>query len=126
LWVAWNNPGQLPPILSATLGALITTWTTFTPCFLWIFLGGPYIEILRGNEGLTTALSAVTAAVVGVVLNLAVWFGLHIIFPSANVVDWFAAAVCIVAFVGMMKWKWDIIPVVLGAGLIGLIYKMLL
>jgi chromate transporter len=122
----WNNPGQLPPILSATLGALITTWTTFTPCFLWIFLGGPYIEKLRGNEGLTTALSAVTAAVVGVVLNLAVWFGLHVIFPSANVVDWFAVGIGVVAFVGMTKWKWDIIPVVLGAGLMGLIFKMLL
>jgi chromate transporter len=122
----WNNPGPLPPILAATLGALVTTWTTFTPCFLWIFLGGPYIEKLRGNEGLTTALSAVTAAVVGVVLNLAVWFGLHVIFPSANVVDWFAVVVGLVAFAGMTKWKWDIIPVVLGAGLLGLVYRMVL
>ena len=64
---AWKDPGQLPPILSATFGALVTTWATFVPCFLWIFLGGPHIEQLRGNEGLTTALSAVTAAVVGVV-----------------------------------------------------------
>jgi hypothetical protein len=48
---AWNNPGQLPSILAATLGALVTTWTTFVPCFLWIFLGGPHIEELRGNEG---------------------------------------------------------------------------
>jgi chromate transporter len=121
----WNNPGQLSPILSATLGALVTTWTTFTPCFLWIFLGGPYIERLRGNEGLTTALSAVTAAVVGVVLNLAVWFGLHVIFPSPNGVDWFAVVVGVVAFAGMMKWKWDIIPVVLGAGFLGLVYRMI-
>jgi chromate transporter len=123
---AWNDPGQLPPILSATLGALVTTWTTFVPCFLWIFLGGPHIEQLRGNEGLTTTLSAVTAAVVGVVLNLAVWFGLHVIFPSANVVDWFAVFVGLAAFVAMIKWKLDIIPVVLGAGLFGLIFKMLL
>jgi chromate transporter len=122
---AWNNPGQLLPILSATLGALITTWATFVPCFLWIFLGGPHIEALRGNEGLTTALSAVTAAVVGVVLNLAVWFGLHVIFPSVNSIDWFAVVVGLAAFVGMTKWKWDIIPVVLGAGLAGLIFKML-
>jgi hypothetical protein len=68
-------------LLAATIGALVTTWTTFTPCFLWIFLGGPYIEKLRGHEALTTTLSAVTAAVVGVVLNLAVWLGLHVIFP---------------------------------------------
>src|SRR6516164_1720673 len=105
---AWDSPGQLPPILSATLGALVTTWTTFVPCFLWIFLGGPHIEALRGNEGLTTTLSAVTAAVVGVVLNLAVWFGLHVIFPSANVVDWFAVIVGLAAFVAMIKWKLDI------------------
>jgi chromate transporter len=121
----WNNPGQLPPIVSATLGALMTTWTTFTPCFLWIFLGGPYIERLRGNESLTTALSAVTATVVGVVLNLAVWFGLHVLFPSANVVDWFAVAVAMVAFAGLTKWKWDIIPVVCGAGLAGLVFNLL-
>ena len=123
---AWSNPGQLPPILSATLGALVTTWTTFVPCFLWIFLGGPHIEQLRGNEGLTTALSAVTAAVVGVVLNLAVWFGLHVVFPAANTIDWFAVVVGVAAFIGMNRWKWDIIPVVLGAGLVGLLFKMLI
>src|SRR6266480_4521473 len=77
---AWNQPGHLPPLVAATLGALITTWATFVPCFLWIFLGAPYIEKLRGNESLTFALSTVTAAVVGVILNLAVWFGLHVIF----------------------------------------------
>jgi chromate transporter len=81
---------------------------------------------LRGNEKLTTALSAVSAAVVGVVLNLAVWFGLHVIFPAADTVDWFAVVVCVAAFIGMTRWKWDIIPVVLGAGLVGLIFKMLL
>jgi chromate transporter len=122
---AWNYPGHLPPILAATFGALITTWTTFVPSFLWIFLGGPHIEQLRGNEGLTTALSAVTAAIVGVVLNLAVWFGMHLIFPAANAVDWFAVVVCLAAFIGMTRWKWDIIPVVLGAGLLGLVFKTL-
>ena len=123
---AWSNPGQLPPILAATLGALVTTWSTFVPCFLWIFLGGPYIEQLRGNEGLSTALSAVTAAVVGVVLNLAVWFGLHVVFPAANTVDWFAIVVGVAAFIGMTRWKWDIIPIVLGAGLVGLLFKIAL
>ena len=123
---AWSNPGQLPPIMAATLGALVTTWTTFVPSFLWIFLGGPHIEQLRGNEGLTTALSAITAAVVGVVLNLAVWFGLHVVFPAANTVDWFAAVVGVAAFIGMTRWRWDIIPIVLGAGLAGWLFKMLI
>ena len=122
----WNQPGALPPLLSATLGAFITTWTTFIPCFLWIFLGAPHIEQLRGNEKLTTALSAVTAAVVGVILNLAVWFGLHVLFPGGRSVDAFAVAVCVVAFAGMVRWKWDVIPVVLGAGMTGLLFKTLL
>jgi chromate transporter len=122
----WNYPGNLSPLLAATLGALITTWTTFVPCFLWIFLGAPYIERLRGNRRLTSALSTVTAAVVGVILNLAVWFGLHVIFPANGNIDWFAAIVCAVAFAGMLRWKWDIIPVVLGSGLLGLVYKLVL
>ena len=118
----WNQPGALPPLVSATLGAFITTWTTFMPCFLWIFLGAPHIEKLRGNEKLTTALSAVTAAVVGVILNLAVWFGLHVLFPDRTV-DWFAVAIATVAFIGIVHWKWDVIPVVLGAGVAGLLYQ---
>ena len=79
----WNKAGNLSPLVAGTLGALITTWATFVPCFLWIFLGAPHIEQLRGNVKVSTALSAVTAAVVGVVLNLAVWFGLHVLFPEA-------------------------------------------
>jgi len=122
---AWNHPGQLPPLLSATLGALITTWTTFVPCFLWVFLGAPYIEKLREVKLLTAALSTVTAAVVGVILNLAVWFGLHVIFPGNEKVDWFALVVCAAAFVAMLRYKIDIIPVVLASGLLGLIWKML-
>jgi chromate transporter len=121
---AWNQPGNLPPLLAATLGALITTWTTFVPCFLWILLGAPYIERLRDNQSLIATLSAVTAAVVGVILNLAVWFGLHVIFPPSGKVDWFALVVCAVAFFGMLRWKWNIVPVALGSGLIGLIYTL--
>jgi chromate transporter len=120
----WNHPQDWPPIVTATLGALITTWTTFTPCFLWIFLGGPHIEQLRGNVNLTAALSAITAAVVGVVLNLAVWFATHALFPNGVAVDWFALLVAVVAFIGLLRWKWDVIPVVLGSGLLGVIYKM--
>lgn len=122
----WSHPGNLSPLLAATLGAFITTWTTFTPCFLWIFLGGPHIEQLRGNKTISAALSAITAAVVGVVLNLAVWFAMHVIHPQSGVIDWFAMALGACALAGMVKWKWDIIPVVIGGGIIGLIYKMLL
>ncbi len=120
----WVQHGSMNQLLVATLGALITTWTTFTPCFLWIFVGGPHIEQLRGNARLTTTLSAVTAAVVGVVMNLAVWFGIHVLRPSNGSFDWFALGLSAIAFIGMMKWKWGVIPVVLGSGLLGLLFKM--
>jgi chromate transporter len=123
---AWQHPEGLSPIVAGTLGAFITTWVTFTPCFLWIFLGAPHIEQLRGNVKLTAALSAITAAVVGVVLNLAVWFALNALFLNRPGIDWFALATSVIAFLGMLRWKWDIIPVVLGSGLLGLIYKFLI
>lgn len=77
----------LDPVLGGLLGGLLTTWVTFVPCFLWIFLGAPYIERLRGNVRLGGALSAVTAAVVGVILNLALWFGLHVVFGDVTTLD---------------------------------------
>jgi chromate transporter len=120
----WNRPGLLSPLLAGTLGALVTTWVTFVPCFLWILLGAPHIEQLRGNTKLTAALSAVTAAVVGVILNLAVWFGFHALFPAGRTVDWFALIVGAIAFVGMLRWNWNVIPVVIGSGLAGLIYML--
>lgn len=76
---AWRA-GAADPIWSGVLGTCVTLWVTFTPCFLWIFLGAPWIEHLRGNRHMTAALSGITAAVVGVVLNLAIWFGLHVTF----------------------------------------------
>jgi chromate transporter len=79
---AFRDPGGLSPLLAGTLGGLVTTWVTFAPCFLWIFLGAPYVERLRENKHLSAALAAVTAAVVGVILNLAVWFGLHVLFDE--------------------------------------------
>jgi len=121
----WNMHGNLPPLMTATLGAAISTWTTFVPCFLYVFLGGPHIEQLRGNAYLTTALSSITAAVVGVVMNLAVWFGMHILLPKDAPFNWFTAIVGLVAFLGMWRWKWGIIPVIVGAGLLGLAYKFL-
>ena len=77
---AFRDPGSLPPMLAGTLGGLLATWVTFTPCFLWIFLGAPFIETMRGNKALAGALSAITAAVVGVILNLAIWFAIHTLF----------------------------------------------
>jgi chromate transporter len=73
----YRNPGSLPPMLAGTLGGLLATWTTFVPCFLWIGLGAPFIERLRSNKPLNGALAGITAAVVGVILNLAIWFALH-------------------------------------------------
>lgn len=118
----WNQPGSLSPLVMATLGAAITTWTTFVPSFLFIFLGAPHIEQLRGNRRLDGALSAVTAAVVGVVLNLAVWFGLHVFFPEGvhrGVVNWFGVAVSAIAFAALQRFKLGVVPVVLGSGLVG-------
>ena len=87
----YRTPGTLPPLLTATLAGLLVTWVTFTPCFLWVFLGAPYVEALRGVRALGAALSAVTAAVVGVILNLAVWFGVHVIFRETEAVAGFRA-----------------------------------
>jgi chromate transporter len=81
---AYRQPGALDPLVAATFGAVLTTWVTFVPCFLWIFLGAPFIERLRGNRALTAALSAITAAVVGVILNLAIWFALHALFATVE------------------------------------------
>ena len=81
---AYRDPGALSPMLAGTLGGLLATWVTFTPCFLWIFLGAPFVETLRGNKALAGALSAITAAVVGVILNLAIWFAIHTIFREVT------------------------------------------
>jgi chromate transporter len=81
---AYRAPGMLPPLLAGTLGGLLATWVTFIPCFLWIFLGAPFIERLRGNRAVAGALSAITAAVVGVILNLAIWFAIHTVFRLAH------------------------------------------
>ena len=81
---AYRHPGGLPPLLAGTLGGLLTSWVTFTPCFLWIFLGAPFVERLRQNRALAAALTAITAAIVGVIANLAVWFALHYLFHAVG------------------------------------------
>jgi chromate transporter len=125
---AWNNPEGMSPGAAAIAGALITTYVTFLPCFLFIFIGAPYIEVLRGNQKLTGALSGVTAAVVGVVLNLALVFGAAVIFPQGftGSVDWFSAVMSVAAFVALYKFKADVLMVVLVGGVIGLLRTFLL
>ena len=122
---AWQHPEGLTPVLAATIGALVTTWATFAPCFLWVLVGAPYIERLRGHTGLTDALSAVTAAVVGVILNLAVWFALHVFFPAGGTIDYIAIAICALALFGLLRWRWNVIPVVLACAGFGCVWKML-
>jgi chromate transporter len=108
---AYRAPGALPPLLAGTLGGLLTTWVTFAPCFLWIFAGAPWIEALRGNRGLSGALNGITAAVVGVIANLALWSAIHTLFrrsvhmawgpdlPVPGSLDPAMAAVAVLAFV---------------------------
>lgn len=121
---AWQHPGNLTPLVAGTLGAAVTTWATFAPCFLWIFLGAPNIERLRGNARLTSALSAVTAAVVGVILNLAVSFGRPLLFPSISEPNWFAIIIALIAGIGMLRWKWGILPVVASAAAAGFLWSL--
>ncbi|MFL6514791.1 MAG: chromate efflux transporter [Chthoniobacterales bacterium] len=119
----WTHPGNLSPLVAATLGALITTWVTFTPCFLWILVGAPHIEQLRGNKTLSMTLSAITAAVVGVILNLAIWFALHVFYPTEGVIDWFAIALALLAAFALMRFKIEIFLVVIIGGIAGLIWR---
>lgn len=126
---AWNNPvGGMSPTQGAIIGALITTYVTFLPSFLFIFIGAPYIESLRKNRNLTGALSGVTSAVVGVVLNLALVFGVTVIFPNGygGNIEWFSAVMSIAAFVALHKFKADVLMVVLIGGLIGLARNFIL
>ncbi|HEV8124565.1 MAG TPA: chromate efflux transporter [Gemmatimonadales bacterium] len=120
----WQHPAPLTPIGMATAGALLTTWVTFVPCFMWIFLGAPFVERLYGSRVLSGALAAITAAVVGVVANLAVWFGGHVLAPDGKL-DLFSLAVGLVVWIGLTRWKWNVVPVVIGAGVAGLLYQTL-
>jgi chromate transporter len=137
---AYQNPGGLPPLLAGFLGACLAVWATFAPCFLWIFLGAPYLERIRGNVRLASALQTVTAAVVGVIANLAVTFAIVTLFDRARVVlvpggefpvpvwgevDPFAVAVSGVAFVGLWRFRWKIVPVILASAMAGLVRETL-
>ena len=119
---AWNHPGDLPPILAGTLGAAMTTWVTFVPCFLWILLGAPYVERMRANVALNSALSAITAAVVGVVLNLAVWFAQQVFFQAPNGINGFAVCVATAALILLVRFKVSVLLLVVSGALVGLAF----
>ena len=115
----WHHPGELPPLLAATLGAAITTWATFAPSFLWILLGAPHLESWRRLGPLNTALSAVTAVVVGVILHLAVWLGLKGIAAEPGMARGWMALLALGVFLATARWKWPVAAVVLASGLAG-------
>ena len=133
---AYRAPGALNPMLAGCLGALLTLWVTFAPCFFWIFLGAPYVEALRGNRALSAALSAITAAVVGVILNLALWFAIHVVFrqvvsvdwhgiepdlPLLSSIDWRAAVLAAVAMFAMFRLKLGMLPTLAICGFAGVV-----
>jgi len=120
----WKNAAPLSPLAGGTLGAFITTWTTFAPSFFYIFVGAPYIERARNWKVLTAALSAVTAAVVGVIVNLALWFGRETLIPSEGI-NLFGCAVAVIAFAALQWRKWNVIPVVGTAAAMGIMAQML-
>jgi chromate transporter len=125
---AWNHPQGMSQTWSAIVGAIVTTYCTFLPCFIFIFVGAPYIEVLRGDKRLTGALTGVTAAVVGVILNLALVFGVAVIWPRgmSGGADWFAALLSVAAFFALYRFKVGVLWVVLTGGLIGLARTLLL
>jgi chromate transporter len=128
----------MDPLLAGTLGGLLATWVTFTPCFLWIFLGAPFAEKLRGHRPLAGAMRAITAAVVGVILNLAVWFALHTLFaevrdvpglaldlPVAASIDWAAAALTAAALIATLRFRVGTLPLLAGAAAAGVALHIL-
>ncbi len=137
---AFRAETGMPPLLAATLGAILTTWVTFLPCFLWIFAGAPFVERLRGNRALSAALAAITAAVVGVILNLAVWFAIHTLFrqvramPLAGVtlevpvlasVNGPALVLAAGAIVAVFRFKVGVLPVLAVCSILGALHSLL-
>jgi chromate transporter len=137
---AFRHASGLPPLAAGVLGGMLTTWVTFTPCFLWIFLGAPFAEALRGANALASALSAIGAAVVGVIMNLAVWFALHVLFRQVNEIhasglnlelpvfssiNVASAALSLVAAVAAFRFKVGMIPLLITCSAMGLAYFLL-
>lgn len=120
---AFNHPHGFDPVMAGIMGGLVSTWATFAPCFLWIFVGAPFIEYLRGNRHLTGILTSITAAVVGVMLNLAVFFTQHALLPTGGP-DWFGIALAITAFLVLRCWHWGMPAVIGSAVTLGLLWKV--
>jgi chromate transporter len=120
---AWNLPGELNPLIAGTIGALLTTYVTFLPCFFFIFAGAPFIEAMAGNQGLQAALTGVTAAVVGVILNLAVWFGYKVILPVSGI-DLFALISAVISLLLLQKFHLPIHYMVLLGAAGGVIWRL--
>jgi chromate transporter len=128
----YRDPGPFSPYVGGLAASLVTLWVTFVPSFLWIFLGAPYVERLRENAVLRAALAGVSAAVVGVILNLAAWFALHVLFaevssrrwglvhlqqPVIATIDPVATVIALGALVALMRLRWGMVPTLLaGAG----------
>jgi chromate transporter len=136
---AFKAQSGMSPLLAGILGASLTTWVTFVPCFIWIFLGAPYVERLRTNKALSGALSAITAAVVGVILNLAVWFALHVLFhqvgttrwgpasiptPAWSTLDLAAAALALIALLCLFRLRLGLLPTLALCGAGGLLLNL--
>ena len=137
---AYRHPGELSPLAAGVAGSVIATWVTYAPCFLWIFLGAPYIEYLRGQRSLNAALSTITAAVVGVILNLSIWFALHTLFarvgeartgpvrwlvPEWSTLDPVALAIAIAAMAALFRFKLGMLPTLAACAVAGLAYRLL-
>src|SRR6202140_4503293 len=137
---AFRDPGTLSPMLAGTLGGLLATWGTFTPCFLWIFLGAPFVETLRGNKGLASTLTAIPAAVVGVILNLSICFALHTVFrettpvrsfglpldmPVLSSVDFPALILAIAAATAVFRFNMGMLTVLAGSCAAGVVLLLL-
>jgi chromate transporter len=132
---AYRQPAGLAPLAAGLVGSFVTAWATFVPSFLWIFLGAPSVERLRGNRRLSAALAAITAAVVGVIANLALVFAISVLFderrtvrpfghemilPALGSVDALAVAVAVASLVAMRRFRVNVVWVVLVSGAVGL------
>lgn len=136
---AYHTPGGLSPMVAGTLGSFVTVWVTFMPCFLWIFLGAPYIEALRGHRAVNAALSTITAAVVGVILNLSIWLGVHVLFrhvsvlrfgplhvlqPDVQTIDGAAVFIWVGAMLAMFKFKLTMPKTLVVSTVVGSVWKL--
>ena len=119
----WSHSANLGPFLGGAIGSVVATYFTFLPSFMFIFVGAPYIERLAGNAKMSAALATITPAVVGVIFNLGVWFGSHVLFPSSGFA-WFPAILAIVSFVLMQFYKVGIITIIAGAGGVALLWHV--